>query len=291
MSYQYQNPPSQPPVGGGSTYYPSPRKDTAPTLSNTASMITVGLMFFVAAAGVWALFSTGLGFRIVVGTIGAIVLIAGVLLAWAALTGHKAGWFLWFSVAGAALVLPALLIGLALSAGLDELAGREYAPPGAQEVVSGSSTQTGRGGHPHSSPHASSAYLGTDVINLDDESAYVDHRTTSVLADDSRLVWDLTNASTGSTFELTASESVIDILLTPKQLPVIEDWTKLGVYFSAESSFDEADNDALSKWVDAGFPADSYPHHATDTTVQKIDIDIAAEESAIRFIVVAEPKN
>ena len=214
--YQAPQYAARPAAGGPNPYAPPSSLGPAnpqftspppPTLNNTVSFIALGAMLVAAAIGL----GKGSGLGLLVG-VGLCALIAGSTLAYAALRGLRAGWFLPVSIVGAVMAIPVTLWGI----GTQEQ--DYYVDPGLGFSSSGSYLdETFDDWDDWDDVVDFEAWADTEVVALDpDESDIFTQDTVGVL--------DLTKLGTeadGIAYSLDVDDSLVTVLLRPDQIPEI----------------------------------------------------------------------
>ncbi len=238
------------------------QKQQPPKISNLVGFLTVGILFLIAAGGVLAMFGGGEGApRIVLGTIGLIVLVTGGVLTWAALTGRRGGWFLGFSIVGAVLLMPVTLFGMAVAGALSNSYGMAVTWPTADY---GTEYESQGPGDPGSSEVTrGSAWLGSE--------------TTDVWATDADVVWDLTQVGSEVSdgldeYTLEASFSKVAILVTKDSLPTIRTWNVDGAgSVGAQVQDPSIDSARVDAWIESDFLEDYGPGFGTEAVSLGLD--------------------
>lgn len=248
-------------------------------------------MLLVAAIGILVLTMTdggrGSGIALLVAT-GMIVLIAGAVIIYAAVTGKRPGWFLPFTIVGAVIAVPVTITGAALGV-INE---PYYSAP---EEAYGSTDLGYEDYEEWSAPYA-----------IDGPSAEIrrlDPNEDDIWGQEERLLLDLTDVPEGTKldFDVELRDSQLFILLDSTQLPIVDSYLTDGPYpFEAVSPTDfNTDGQyglqsRLSQWVDQGMPREGFPGDLGDnatgpSAVFKFNFDVEGAWSLVRFVVTESP--
>lgn len=270
-----QGAPSPYPGGQQRYFYPRP-VDQTPVLGNLAAFVTLGVLFFIAAVGVALMFTSVHPVRVVLTTIGGIVLITGAVLAWAAYRGKRGGWFLGFSIAGAILMVPATLLGVAVAAGISYT----YPQYDSSEGGTGYVEEWDESGEDFAAiEDDQDGLMGT--TDLSDTNAWLDHRTSSIYASDSEVVLDLTAApNDGQWYSISALNSDVTVLLSSEQLPVIDVSYEEDSQIVAVSRDPKITQQSLERWANTHFLKERSPLDSSS----EVNLNLEANDSVIRFV-------
>lgn len=272
--------------------YPSsyePEKDEGKALPNAIGLGALGAMLFIAAIGLWVMLANvehrpSTAGRTVLISVGLIVLLAGVILAYAAWKGLRPGWFLWLTVVGAALAGPIVLGGVGLLAA-GEWEETEYGYSSGYEVDYGYD-------------YDYEEYW--DLVELRSEELLEQDRDFSVtwlnpgdsdiVAKDETVVLDLTTEPKGLdlAFGADLTDATLQVLLTVEQVPLVDSLKTVGegdvrVLFLDGSG----DPDAWGAWVDNGFDPRLYPGWVSvGAAANQFTFDLDLKDSTVEFLVV-----
>ncbi len=245
---QYQPPPYQaaqyPPTPTSKYYYPK-QPAAGPVISNAVAFSALGVLLLIAAGGIVLTFNSWAGARVVLATIGLIVALTGAVLAWAALTGRRGGWFLGFSIAGAILILPATALGMGLAGLAANIPHHsDYVDYGVEESIE---SEIPAGDYGYDEGPAESA----DITGA---NAWVESPTSQVRAAEASVIWDLTDAPYGTyDYSLDAYGSKVTILLSKDRLPEITVWERADGSLTATAQDRAVSSADLNNWVESEF--------------------------------------
>lgn len=269
--------------------YPSsyePEKEEGKALPNAIGLGALGAMLFIAAVGLWVMLanvehSPSTAGRTVLISVGLIVLLAGLILAYTAWKGLRPGWFLWLTVVGAVLAGPVLLGGVGL------LAAGEYEDPYSY-------------GYEYDYDYDYDYEEYWDLVELRSKELLEQDRNFSVtwlnpaeseiVAKDETVVLDLTTEPKGLdlAFGADLTDATLQVLLTEEQVALVDSLTSSGegdvrlLFLNGMG-----DPDELAAWVDSGFDAKLYPSWVSvGAAANQFTFDLDLKDSTVEFLVV-----
>ena len=270
--------------------YPSsyqPKEEEGKALPNAIGLGALGAMLFIAAVGLWVMLanvehSPSTAGRTVLISVGLIVLLAGLILAYTAWKGLRPGWFLWLTVVGAALAGPVVLGGVGL------LAAGEW-----EETEYGYSS-----GYEVDYDYDYEEYW--DLVELRGEELLEQDRNFSVtwlnpgdsdiVAKDETVVLDLTTEPKGLdlAFGADLTDATLQVLLTEQQVPLIDSLATSGEGDVRVLFLDGMwDADAPTAWADSGFESQLYPSWVSvGAAANQFTFDLDLKDSTVEFLVV-----
>lgn len=257
---------------------PAPPEEP-PTLNNSISLSAVGVMLLIAAIGILVMVSARdghvSGMAVLIAT-GLIILLAGAVLIYAALTGKRAGWFLPFTIVGAILSLPILMGGIAMGA---------WAPRWDDPYMDNAFLYEEETNAIDDDPSEFANLSGRDSRTLDPQDA-------SVIGDGESLLLDLTSIPEGDDleFDVELEDSDLTVVVNCAQRLDVDmaSWDETS-YFEALAPMrgcaDPNFETALHDWVESDF-FESYPGPKRAKAANNFDFTLELEYgSSVRFVV------
>lgn len=289
------------PGGHATSRFPGQtQKQQRPNLQPGISLGALGVILVIAGIGLWVMISalgsenaSQAGQAVLIST-GLIVLVAGLVLGWAAWKGLRPGWFLWFSIAGAVLMGPVILGGVGMWA-----AGENYD----DYAYYASEYDWDEDGQPgpfyfESEDWEQLIERHDQIIegNRDFPVTWLNPETNKVELEDGSAILDLTGVKAGedASYSVDIVDSELQIVLSRDQLPVIGDFFESGDFAVSALALvpvweypDAAKS--LETWMDLGFDEDDFPlSPEASKPSNRFNFDISSEDSTIEFIIVEE---
>lgn len=269
----------------------------APTLPNSIGLTAVGISLLITAIALGVAMSSLdlLGAKSILLGAGLIIILTGGVLAYAALKGLRAGWFLGFSIAGALIALPVLTLGLAVTGfqsyengpGMD-------GPHGPGREMMFDEDEFGpdwdRGPWDNFDEDGFGPGFNSDSDDFGRDGLGVnrlDWETRVVAAYNDSIVLDLRDAPSGEDLQYTINleDSKLRILLLPDQLPVINLLQTTDTAFSARSCEPNLNDDVLQKWLDADFDPKLLPSGTgSEDPANNVEFDLDLYDTDVEFV-------
>ena len=296
----------------------SSTKESKPPLSSIISLAAVGAMAVIAAIGLWimmaALGSEDLataGRAVLVAT-GLIVLITGGVLGYAGWNGLRPGWFLWFSIVGAAMLGPVVLGGVGMLGTADyneyEVASQEF------EVLEedfedwddedGDLEDSGASLSGSAEQWEKMEQIHEELFdeNGDSDVTWLDPTVTDIDLEGTEAALDLRDVAAGEDFDyqINLDSSTLQVVLGKNQLPLIEsaqfvaptrpgrDSTIDALAFTPSWEYG-ATATALSEWLDMDFEPEYYPLEGRVLQADnQFTFTLHLDDSEVNFILVED---
>lgn len=275
-------------------YAPPPQPAPKPSLSNTIGLASIGIMSLIAAVGLWVMMygfnhdNVEVAGKAILIATGLIVVTTSLVLGYAALKGLRPGWFLWFSVTGATLLVPVLMGGASLmvAGGYDD-----YGPYG-YGFEDEYSTEIGWIDDDQWELDAA-AYDELLAGDRDYSATWLNPTDTDISVSAETVILDLTKAPKGEdlNYDADLDASTLYVLLTPKQLPLIEtanmdDTSEVRGAYIADAWEYEDPSMEIFHWSQDGYNPSNFPLEGPEAAAaNQMTFNLELEASTVVFVV------
>lgn len=227
---------------------------------------------------------------------GLIIILTGGVLAYAALKGLRAGWFLGFSIAGALVALPVLTLGLAVTGSQSyETGPGMYGPHGLgqdmmfDEDEFGSDWESGTWDDSYDDGSEPDFNSDLDEFGRDGFTARrLDWETSVVAAYNDSIILDLRDAPVGEDlqYQINLENSDLRILLLPGQLPTVNLLQDAqNASFSARSCEADLSDSVLQEWLDADFDPELLPSGtSSEEPANNVEFNLDLYDTDVEFV-------
>lgn len=292
-----------------------PVKAPKPPLSNIISLAAVGAMALIAAIGLWVMMAgigsenlTTSGRAVLVAT-GLIVLITGGVLGYAGWNGLRPGWFLWFSIVGAAMLPPVVIGGVGMletsTYNEYEVASHEFEALEEDWDDEDGDFDDLNGALPGSADQWEKLEaIHAELLDKDSDSdvEWLDPTVEDIELEGTEAILDLRDIPAGEVprYLVSLDGSTLQVVLKENQLPVIESAQIVAsTKPNSDSSIDAlaltpswdyyAWANALNEWLASDFEPEYYPLPGRVSQADsEFTFALHLEDSELNFVVVSD---